>query len=321
MVAESEPEGRLGRPPPSERTILALAERQHGVISAAQLSRNGLSGRSAQKRVTSGRLRRIYRGVYAVSGAPLSRDGSRMAAVLAGGEGALLARENGGALWGFTRADPFPMHILLPGSGRKGPPGVRIHRTRQLDPRDRTTLRGIPVTSVALTLVDLAETLPAQALARAVHEAEVLRLFNGRELDRFNGRRGAARLHALLQDPNLAGVTQEEFDDRFLHLCITHHLPPPRMHVHLAAGTRLLEVDALWADQRVCVELDGAQVHHTRRAFSSDRKRDLALAAEGYVTVRLTWAHVTREDARVGQQLSRLLCTREGTRRSPMSLT
>ncbi|MGI8580159.1 MAG: endonuclease domain-containing protein [Solirubrobacteraceae bacterium] len=156
----------------------------------------------------------------------------------------------------------------------------------------------------------LAETLPAQALARAVHEAEVLRLFDGREFDRFNGRRGATRLQALLQDPNLANVSPEEFDERFLKLCAKHHLPPPQMHVHLPAGPRLLEVDALWPDQRLCVELDGAHVHHTRRAFSRDRERDLALAAEGYVTVRLTWGHVTREAARVATHLHRLLACR-----------
>lgn len=82
------------------------------------------------------------------------------------------------------------------------------------------------------------------------------------------------------------------------------------MHVHLPAGGRLIEVDAVWTEQRVCVELDGAHVHLTRKAFSRDRARDLALAAEGYVTVRLTWAHVTSDGARVASDLHRLLACR-----------
>lgn len=233
-----------------------------------------------------------------------------MAAVLAGGPGARVNQVSAAALWAFRRADPTPIHVVVPGRGRRGPPGVHIHRTRRLDPRDCTEVRGIPVTSLALTLVDLAETLDAQSLAKAVHEAEVHRLFDATQFTRFAGRRGAHRLHALLEDPSLSTVSQEEFDNRFLALCRSHHLPLPRMHVHLPAGDQLLEVDALWSERKVCVELDGALVHHTRRAFSRDRERDLALAAEGYVVARLTWAHVTRDAARVARDLHRLLARR-----------
>lgn len=236
--------------PPAHRALAELAGRQHGVVSLGQLTALGLGPRGAQHRATFHRLRRVHRGVYAVGGAPLSRDGARMAAVLAGGPGARGNQVSAAALWAFRRADPTPSHVVVPGRGRRGPPGVHIHRTRRLDPRDCTEVRGIPVTSVALTLVDLAETLDAQSLATAVHEAEVHRLFDANQFTRFAGRRGVHRLHALLEDPSLSTVSQEEFDNRFLALCRTHHLPLPRMHVHLPAGDQLLEVDALWSERK-----------------------------------------------------------------------
>jgi hypothetical protein len=186
---------------------------------------------------------------------------------------------------------------------------VRIHRTRHLDPRDCAEVRGIPVTSVVLTLVDLAEVLDDQSLAKAIHEAEVQRLFDANQFARFRGRRGAHRLLALLEDPS-ATVTKEEFDHRFLALCRSRGLPLPQMHIHLDAGARLVETDAVWADVKVCVELDGAQVRRTRRAFEEDRRRDIALASEGYVVVRVTWKRLTTDGGSLTSDLRRLFARR-----------
>jgi predicted transcriptional regulator of viral defense system len=139
---------KVGPPPgldPSLNAQLAeLAARQHGVLTAAQL---GLSRGAVAHRVKSGALHRVYRGVYAVGHKRLSEKGMYMAAVLAAGDGAALASLSAAALWKAWRRPVREIHVLAPRS--RGPqPGFRLHTTRHLDPRDITTLDGIPVTTL-----------------------------------------------------------------------------------------------------------------------------------------------------------------------------
>jgi very-short-patch-repair endonuclease len=298
-----------------ERELGALATRQHGVVAIAQLHRLGLDGKLVRRRELAGRLHRVHRGVYAVGHAALAVDGRRMAAVLACGEGALLSHRSAAAAWGLRPTSGTAWEVTTAQRGRRSPAGIELHATRALAPADATTLRGVPITSVSRTLVDLAAVVPHHALERAVHEAEVLRLLDvtavRAALARANGRRGAGRLRAILAEPP-AGPTRSVLEERFLRLCRSGLLPVPRLNVHVMAGGTLVEVDALWQQPRVIVELDGAGAHHTRRAFHADRRRDAALAAEGYVVVRFTWQRVTRERAAVLAELRRILTLRGG---------
>jgi very-short-patch-repair endonuclease len=158
-----------------------------------------------------------------------------------------------------------------------------------LEADDHTVLDGIPITSVARTIVDLAEVLDDGRLARAVHEAEVRRLFDvhavERALQRVPGRRGGPRLMRVLaayrpEDHELAS----EAERRFAALCADHGFPrPQRLQI---AG---YEVDFYWPEARLVVEIDGAAFHNTRRAFHADRARDRALAALGVQVLRVTW--------------------------------
>jgi very-short-patch-repair endonuclease len=156
------------------------------------------------------------------------------------------------------------------------------------------------------------QDLSAQALARAVHEAEHLRLLDMAQMEQVlataNGRRGTRKLEAALQERD-PGPTRSPLEAAFADLLARSDLPRPRQNVHVHTTQRLVEVDVLWPDQKVVAELDGA-AHRTARAFQSDRARDRALAAEGHVVVRLTWHQVTREPERVLQDLRKLLRVR-----------
>ena len=154
-----------------------MAARQGGVVSAAQLRAAGIDGDAARRRVAAGRLHRLGRGVYAVGHTALSPDGRLFAALLGVGEGGVVSHRTAADLWGFAadRSAEGRCADDPPGSGGER---VRLHRTRDLPPRDVTRLRGIPVTSVPRTLVDLSAVLDARRLDRAVHEAEVLRLLD-----------------------------------------------------------------------------------------------------------------------------------------------
>jgi hypothetical protein len=314
VVDPGDNQRRLGRPPQLEAAVAALFAAQHAVAGLRQLTALGLSARAIQHRAATGRLRRELRGVYALGGVTLTPDGHRMAAVLASGEGAVLSHRSAAALWGLMRWRPRAEDVTFPGSQRR-PGGVIAHRARRLIDDDRAEVRGIPTTSLHRTLVDLAELLDVHRLERAIHEAAVLRLIDVNTLrtttERLRGRHGERLLQAALALPS-TGDTQGPLEADFLALCRTHGLPPPRCGVTIRCGDRRFTVDALFGAERVVVELDGEHVHGTSRAFHADRRRDAALAAEGFVVVRLTWRRVTRAPVVTAEELRRILVARRG---------
>jgi very-short-patch-repair endonuclease len=172
--------------------------------------------------------------------------------------------------------------------------------TRELLDRDRARRAGIPVTSVARTLLDLAGMLPERQLARAVEEAERLERLDLRAIEdvclRARGRRGVGALLGVLADHSEAATaTRSELERAFLGLCEDHRLPPPQVN-RVIAG---FEVDAVWPRRRLVVELDGYGFHRTRAAFERDRARDAALLLAGYRVLRFTHRRVEREPAAV----------------------
>ncbi len=175
-------------------------------------------------------------------------------------------------------------------------------------PASAPRAKGLPLTTVTRTLLDLADVLSPHALERALHRAEVLRLLDaGRltaRLDAAPGRRTRALRAALARlataDPD---ITRSALEERFLALVARARLPRPRLNARVAG----FEVDALWAQQRLVVELDGAAVHLTPRAFEEDRARDVALQVAGLRVARFTWRQVADGPEAVARALRALL--------------
>jgi very-short-patch-repair endonuclease len=279
------------------------------VVDLVDLRRAGLTKSAVRRRVEAGRLHRVWRGVYAVGHPELTVDGRRYAAVRACGRDAVASHRMAAALWGLRRGGTLEVTVC---GERRGPRPLAVHETRVLGAADRAVIRAVPVTSLARTLVDLAEVLGPDRLERVLdhagrHDAFDLRAVHD-TLDRLNGRRGAARLRALLGGPPSPGLTRTELEDRFLVLCRRARLPIPRLNVHLDIGLgRLVEVDALFADQGLIVELDGAATHDTTPSFHADRRRDTAAAAAGFRTLRYTWERVIHEPQVVAAELRAVL--------------
>jgi Protein of unknown function (DUF559) len=210
-----------------------------------------------------------------------------MAAVLACGPDAVLSYLSAACLWGLARSAGFGIDVTTPRSRRRRA-GVRLHEVRHLPAEDRTVRAEIPVTSIARTLLDLATVLDRRRLQRAVEESERLGLLHVptaiQRCEQSNGRRGVPALLSLLADFRPAPHTRSELEDRFLDLCREAGLPLPATNVVIAG----LEVDFLWRDARLVVELDGYEFHRTRAAFERDRERDAELKLDGYEVVRLT---------------------------------
>lgn len=156
--------------------MAALAARQHGLVTRPQLARVGVDDDGIARRVRKGMLHRVHQGVYAVGHPKLTTHGRWAAAVLACGPGSALSHLDAAALWGIYDASGPRVHVLAPSSRRVS--GICVHRARRIHPDDVTELHGIPVTSVARTLVDLTDLLAPDRILRAIREAEFLQLLD-----------------------------------------------------------------------------------------------------------------------------------------------
>jgi len=275
-----------------DRLILALARGQHGAVAAHQLADVGVSRKVLRHRVSTGWLVRLHRGVYLVG--PLRTDLTEaMAAVLALGRGALLSHHPAGLVWRLRPPSERPMEVTVVGRDAKGPAEIRVHRVDHLDSGDRTTRDGIPVTSPARTLLDLATQLTRRDLSRATDEARVLRLATDRSLKeqfrRYPHHRGTTALrNAIGTEPKR---TRSAAERTLLELIRAARLPEPETNVRVGPH----EVDFLWREQRLIVEVDGYAFHSSRRSFERDRRRDAKLAVQGLRVVRVTWRQMTDE--------------------------
>jgi hypothetical protein len=190
---------------------------------------------------------------------------------------------------------------------RAGDARIRLHHSRSLIACDTTTHQGIPITSVARTLLDLAGTVRPDRLERALAQAEHLELYDHTAitelLARANGHRGRKALtEAIALEPQL---TRSEWEVRLLKLVRVAALPEPLVNLSLAAPDHpRVEVDFCWPSHRVIVETDGWESHRTRAAFEADRRRDAALQADGWRVMRFTWR---TPDATILRRLEALL--------------
>jgi very-short-patch-repair endonuclease/predicted transcriptional regulator of viral defense system len=300
---------------PLDVALADLARRQWGVVSLAQLRALGLGSRAVQLRAETGRLRRVHRGVYAVGGAVLPREGRWLAAVMACGPGAVLSHLSAAVHWNLLQYDAPQPHVSAPAS-REGAPGIRLHRTRSLDAQDTTRHQGIPTTTVHRTLLDLAATVRSDHLERALAQAERLQLYDHRAVEsvlaRSSGHRGRAILErAVASDPQF---TRSELEARMRRLAREHGLPRPVFNISLAAHDhQLYEVDCYFPTHRLVVETDGWDTHRTRQGFEADRAKDAALTAAGYVVLRFTWRQLRYDPDTVAERIEAIVAYRSAS--------
>jgi very-short-patch-repair endonuclease len=271
--------------------LAAIAARQFGVVSGDQLRAVGLDHDAVSKRVAKGRLHRVHRGVYAVGHRGLSHEGRWLAAVLACGEGAALSHLSAAALWELHRHVAPHSDVVAP-RRRRPAAGIQMHLCRRLDRRDVTAFRGIQVTTVARTLVDLSDVLDAHQLANIIHEAAFRKRFSvaatRAAMARANGRHNLAVLAAALEANAVGSAgTRSRVEEAFLALVRSGGVAESLVNVHVRAGSRRIEVDFHWFDLRLCVETDG-DGHRRPRTLREDELRDRALDAAGYQVLRFT---------------------------------
>ena len=280
-------------------TAAQIAGRQHGVVSLAQLLGAGFSRDQVKRWAAKGLLHREFRGVYRLGHRAPSWEARYMAAVLACGPGAVLSGRAAAFLLGAIRGAPPPPEVTAPRGRRVG--GIRTRR-RPLRRGETTRWLGIPTTTVARTLVDLAAILAVDDLARACHEAEIRHHVRASTvLDTAGIAPGVAKLRAIFEGD--APVLLSEMERRFRRMMKRHGLPLPRMNRPKGAHY----VDCRWAEHRLTVELDSYRYHHTRHAWETDHARDRAARARGDAYRRYTYRDVAEAPGPMLQELAGLL--------------
>ncbi len=291
---------------PLNRRIAWIAGEQHGVVSLAQLEAAGLSPSAARRRVAAGSLVRLHRGVFAVGHGAVSRNGRRLAAVLACGSGAALSHRSAAALWGL-RPSSRSLDVSIPSQAGRRVPGVGLHRCASLTTADVTEVDAIPCTTVARTLLDLAAGVDRAGLTAAITRAEQLRIYDGAEveavLEHAQGKRGARLLRSVLADWS-DDRTRSQFERELLAFLRRHALPRPEVNAWITVEDRTIQPDFMWPGRRVILETDGYATHATRKAFADDRRRDQLLTRNGWTTLRAAYGQLDRD---LAQTLRRLL--------------
>lgn len=293
-----------------EGVIRELAVRQHGVATRQQLMAAGVGPHRVDGMLASGRLSCAHRGVYQTSPLP-TLHGRAMAAVLAGGSGALASHGTAALVHGIP--DPgipaVPVHIVVPRSRHPRLKSVVIHRVRDLHAADSAVVDGVPITTVARTLLDLTTVITRRELEQAVAASLRLRLVTKVELRDATvahpQHRGSPALARLVEGDGDPLFTRSKAEEKLLHLIRAARLPAPEMNVRVLG----YEADFLWRQERIVAEVDGFAFHGSARAFGADRKRDADLTASGYRVLRFTWADVTRATTATAVRIAQALAT------------
>jgi very-short-patch-repair endonuclease len=282
--------------------VASIATRQHALVTYAQASDAGFSANAIRHRVDVGVWRTVLPRVYGVNGAPATARQAAMAAALWAGDGALCSHLTAATLWGFEGVTTSRVEVTIPYERALRHRRVVVHRSQSLPETDRARRDGIPVTSAARTLVDIAGVLSPERLEVALEHALRERLTTvpalAARLDELGGkgRRGAGVLRELLAERgSQASPLESPLEVRLWRLFVRAGLPRPVRQHAVVAGGRSFRLDFAWPQELVAVEADGYRAHGGRAAFVRDRRRAGVLTAAGWSLLHVTWEQVTSE--------------------------
>jgi predicted transcriptional regulator of viral defense system len=277
-------------------------------VGRRQLLGLGFGANVIKRWLRAGRLHRLHREAFALGHQRLNQQGLWLAAVLACGEGALLSHRSAAALWGLAKPRRMGIDVTAP-RGRQYLPGryaIRLHRGR-LHPEDRDGRAGVPVTTVARTLFDLAEVVDFRHLEQAWEEADRLRLLRLNAVEqvceRGYGRRALRPIRRLLVAASAPIKVRSPLEERFQLFSRAYDLPPHSTNVEVLGS----EVDVLWPAAKLIAELDSWEFHSHRAAFRRDRARDIRLLVAGYRTIRITHDRLDTESNQLANEIRQLL--------------
>ena len=290
---------------PDER-VAAIAARQQGNVTRAQLRGAGLTDRAIARRVASGRLHRRFRGVYLVGHTAPAKYADEMSAALACG-GVVSHRTAAEVFELVERKDPRDdIDVSVRSTSKRRHPGIRLHRQPSLRREDvGVTSDGVPITSPARTLLDFATEAQLRELERAFHEALVQRLTTRDRvaalIARSPGHHGTALLKPLVDGYDGPTLTRRDGEERMLALCRSARFTKPQVNATILG----FEVDFSWPDLRVAVEVDSGRWHGNPAALERDHRKNMILRGNDWIVLRYTWKQIVHDRDAVVAEIAR----------------
>jgi very-short-patch-repair endonuclease len=290
-----------------DAVITALAERQHGVVTARQLLALGVTRAQIRERLRSGHLVRASAGVYVVGHA--TAEGRRMVAVLAAGDDALLADLNAAVHLGAAVWEPRQLHVLIPPGRRVERQGITARAVVVL-PHERTIADGIPCLTWPRVLLDIAAHRGRPTLERLWHDAIYRKALHEdgirQVLDDHFGEPGTVELRRLWERRQHAlGVSANRLEDALRDIVVEAGMPEPRRNERLRIDGVTLRPDLYIPERRLALETDGRDGHEDPEQQLSDAERDALYASAGLVVGRFGWWAVNYQRPGVLQDFAR----------------
>ena len=287
------------------RRLARTARVQHGLFTRRQALAAGFSPRTIARRQTTGVWERAHPGVYRLAGAPVTWRQMLLAACLATGLGAVASHRAAAVLWGLPGFAQGRFELSAPRSGRRARAGS-VHHPRALPPIDVTEVDGIPVTTAARTLIDLAGIVSAGVVEEALDDAlrrgiTTIAQVRGRARDLdARGRPGSGVLAVLLEArAGPAEVPQSVFETKLLRVLRKAGLPRPAVQHEVGTPLGRAVLDFAYSEHCVAIEADGFRWHSSRQQWDRDRARRNALTALGWTVIHVTWPELLHEPAEV----------------------
>jgi very-short-patch-repair endonuclease len=301
-----------------DHKVSTIAGYQRGRVSRTQVLAAGVSDNMIESMLANGHLIRRLPGVYAAGHAAPTELTHETEALLSSSLPSCLSHISAAILWGLRPADRHgqPVDILIHGETVVRHPGVRSHRTKQLDQKDVRIHRGLPVTSPARTLLDVAPLVSLDELEQMLDDALEHKLVRTSEirdvLDRCgSGRPGAHRLQQLIDERagRRSGLARSAWERRLRDLLRRANIAPDDMNVDLYGYIP----DMMWREAKLIVEVDGWDPHRQRSRFEADRRKDAILATHGWITLRFTARRIRDEPYAVIAEVALMLGRRMAT--------
>jgi very-short-patch-repair endonuclease len=291
------------------RRLAPIAAAQEGLVTTAQLRAVGLHDDVISRWVDAGRLHPVLRTVFALGRPTVGRRARLRAVVLACGPGTVISHRSAAWLLGLREKNPVVVDVISRGQAGRKVDGIRVHKVPYPAPHELRTAYGIPCTTVARVLVDLAGTHGIDELRKAVETAATRGVLDIAAVEAVLAagprRRGAPALRTVIDEWRPVAETAKHatfrslFEAKLLPLVAAAQLPIPRFNAPVRTAERTFEVDLLWPEHRLILEADSRRHHAIEVAFERDHKRTRELIAAGHEVLRVTWREVEREPAEV----------------------
>jgi predicted transcriptional regulator of viral defense system len=284
--------------------LAKVAAEQRGLVRRTDAARAGVTDRDVDRLLEVGLLVAVHPGVYRHAAVPFDGTSRLLAAVWAAGRAAVASHRSAAWLWQLRDVPRWRREVTVPGQTRKTVSRVTVHRTDRLEPMDVSAVDGVPVTTVARTLLDLGGVTDPPVVRQAAQDAVIRDLVQPEDLvcvlERLGrrGRRGTAALRKVVEEASLDARLESRLEQELLELILRCQVPPPvPQHELRCVDGRRARLDFAWPAARVAVEADGRRWHATTADFERDLARGNSITASGWSLYRFGWADVRERRA------------------------